>query len=374
MAKFKLFSDSHIHPWTAFARLTKKGVNTRLTEILEAVGRIIQDAHEESCDAILFSGDLFHVPKIDAVTMDLTATLLRLSKIPIIMIPGNHDEASKMSRFHTLRSLHGSAGCVVLDRREGQTTTIAGTKISGIPYTTNPKRFLDCLRGVYGSTVVLCHTGFAGATAGFDYIADMKNFVQPGKLGLKDSKIQLLIAGHFHQPQLMSPGDGYESHKVSEIYTPKSYAGGSILIPGAPVHHNFGDVGSRRGSWTLSTTDNTLRFVPGVYSEFVRVEFVPGKVNRFVRRIRGNYVACKVSEAVHVKDVHEILQAEAKGFTLSLEEGDKENAANNRPRLRLEDRQDRTLTRYIKRSKPEGHSVKSLLRAGLKLIQEAEAL
>jgi hypothetical protein len=40
----------------------------------------------------------------------------------------------------------------------------------------------------------------------------------------------------------------------------------------------------------------------------------------------------------------------------------------------LEDRQDRTLTRYIKRSKPEGHSVKSLLRAGLKLIQEAEAL
>lgn len=373
MAKFKLFSDIHIHPWTAFAKLTKKGVNTRLVEIIEEVARIIAAAHEENCDAILCSGDLFHVPKVDAVTMDLTATLLRQSRIPIVMIPGNHDEASKMAQFHTLRSLHGNGKIIVLDDREGSTTRISGTKIRGIPYTTSRKALLESLDSCRDADIVLCHTGFAGATAGFDYIADQKNFVQAHKLGLEDSNIKLLVAGHFHQPQLMRPKDRYKSKRVEKDYEDERVKQGTILIPGAPVQHNFGDCGSLRGSWTFSTSNMSLRFLPGTCPKFVKVRFVPEERDSFARKIRANYVSCKVTEEVHLQDVREILQSEAKGFTIDLVSDTEKQGHKDRPRLRLEDRQDKTLKRYIKRSADSGDQ-KALLRTGLKLIQEAEIL
>src|SRR6266478_620231 len=283
MPKFKIFSDIHVHPWTAFAKITKSGLNSRLAEIVGVLKKIIEATHEESCDAILFSGDLFHVPKTDAVTMDLVARALRRSEIPIVMIPGNHDEAEKMAHYHTMRSLHGLAKCIVVDDREGRSVEISGTKIGGIPFTSSNRDFYRCLARLQDSDLVLAHTGFAGATAGFDYIADQKHFVQPHRMKLEDTRIKLVIAGHFHQPQMMSPENGYDSRKIVDEESVRKFKEGSILVPGAPVQHNYGDIGSLRGSWTLDLERKSLKFIPSHCPNFVRLQFRPKELGTFER-------------------------------------------------------------------------------------------
>jgi DNA repair exonuclease SbcCD nuclease subunit len=371
MARFKIFSDIHIHQWTAFARLNKKGVNTRLMEIIITLERIIHEAHEQNCDAILFSGDLWHVPKVDAVTMDLTLRVLRTSRIPIVLIPGNHDEADKLASFHTMRGLHGFGNCHLLDAREGRTVTIAGTKIGGVPFTGSRRRLVDSIAALRRCDLVLCHTGFAGATAGFDYIAKQKNFVQPHKLGLKETNIQLVIAGHFHQPQIMRPRHFYKSHLLTgeERF---HYENGTVLVPGAPLHHNFGDVGSIRGSWLLDTERKSLRFNPGDYAAFVRPSFDPANPGRFAKRVKGNYASVKVDEALHLAQAQEILEEHSLGFILSLARNKTERGAD-RPRVRIGMPQGEILKRFIRHHDVGDFTRESLLKMGLNLLKEAES-
>lgn len=371
MAKFKLFSDIHIWPWTGFAEINEKGVNTRLVEIVSLLKGIIKSAHEENCDGILFSGDLFNVPRVDATTMDLTVRALRESEIPIVMIPGNHDEASKMLSFHSLRGFHGLRNCIVLDRREGQRTKIAGSKIAGIPFTASPKRLLASLDDAGDSDILLCHTGFAGATAGFDFIADQKNFVQVPSMGLGKRHIGLTVAGHFHQPQLWHEATGRFFKPEDHENTYYLKGAGSLLVPGAPTHHNFGDVGSVRGSWTYRTDKKVLDFQRLVYPSFVKTKYSDaiGR-NAFSKMTRGNYVHCVVRSEEDWKAAEEILSMSARGYDLILKRKEK---TERKVTVKLGMSYKKVFKRYIKQEIPEGHTVEGLMKTGLALIREAEA-
>lgn len=163
--RFGIFSDIHIHNWTAFSKTTKGGLNSRLVGITNLLRRMLSEFEKANVEAVLFTGDLFHVKKIDIETYDLTARVLKSSKLPIIMIPGNHDEADKMADFHSLRAM-GRKSIHVLDSREGNEFQMGGLRIVGIPYCPNKQDMLQSVRSLCKkrTDILLLHTGFAGAT------------------------------------------------------------------------------------------------------------------------------------------------------------------------------------------------------------------
>jgi DNA repair exonuclease SbcCD nuclease subunit len=227
MTKFLIFSDLHLHPFQAFHKIVN-GVNSRLLEIANVLDTIIDLAHKENCDAILFGGDFFHTRIVERETLALAGSILKKSEIPIIAISGNHDQ-SKDALYSAVESLRGLV--TILNNEE---ITIAGTNIRGIPYTTNKIEIKE------EPDILLLHTGIGGAKMGADFV---DNTSRP--LEEINRLANIVICGHFHLPQL---------------FKNPPIVGGFVLIPGSPVQHNFGDEGQDRGCWILD--NENLRFEP----------------------------------------------------------------------------------------------------------------
>lgn len=366
--KFLIFSDIHIHPWPAFSGLNEDGINTRLAEGLEALCKILKAAHSEKVDAILFAGDLFHIPKVDAVTLDLTTRVFMENRHPpIIMIPGNHDEASKMNQMHLLRSFNKRSGdqkIFILDDFNGSTANDFGVK--GIPYTSSRKKLMRELRRSEGTDIVLCHTGFANATAGSDYIAEQKEYIRAGKLS--QLGIGLIVAGHFHRPQFFVPGEDKPA-VVSECEM--NAQPGTVLIPGAPMQHNFGDAGDPfRGYWIYDSKKRQMEFRDGGMPEFIKLK-TGGWSGDLVEIIKGNYVSYTATNKEDHEKVLSSLKEGARGFSITLDEAGIK--VKGRMNVSLATNRRLLLKRYIRKHPEQGLKRSRLLTAGLEILREMEA-
>lgn len=371
MSKVIIFSDLHIHPWTAFSSLDKRGVNTRLRLILSCLKKIIKAAQTENASAILFSGDLFHVSRLSAETYDLTTRVLRSSQHPIVMIPGNHDQARKISDYHTMRALNQREGFLyVLDQREGQSVKINGISVAGIPFTESRKDLYRSIRKIRDIDVLLLHTGFAGATAGFDYIADQKNFAQPHKMGLAENEIKIAVAGHFHRPQIWysgSPSFDWVTHPSKRFLKP-----GMVLVPGAPLQHTFGDQHDERGYWVADLKKNRLRFRSLEMPKFYKIDMDLKEYTEeeLAKISKGNYIALSASRLPELERGSRVLEETASGYTAQK----KKSKTNEKSRLNvgLETGYKEALKAYLKKEKPEGLKIKNVLKVGLELLSKAE--
>jgi len=363
MAKFLVFSDLHAYRWPAFAHLSKRGVNSRLLSIISVLKNILQASKDNNCDAILFAGDLFHTPKIDVTEYDLVARQLRASPIPIVMIPGNHDEAEAGPHYHSMRALVGK-GRILLDPREGCITKQGDTVIGGIPFC---KDVLSEMKAIRGADIILMHTGFAGAQAGFDYIAEQKKFLQASKLYKYDYR--LIIAGHFHTPQLIYKREEYPTPCNDGVEYP--IRNKLILIPGAPLPHTFGDVGPR-GYWIID--DKRAKFTKMGAPQFVKLD--PSReshmtVDLLRSLIAGNYVHYTAHSMEEYKMAHEILSVDAVGFSITLEEKRKKEA--NRINICLDTPRLKALKRYVKANPMHKIDNDRLIDIGLNLLSMAES-
>lgn len=260
--KFGIFSDIHIHPFNAFSKINADGINTRLLETVETLEKILDGAQKNKCDFVLFCGDMWHVKKIDAITLDLTMRALQKTQIPIILIPGNHEEMDALGKFHATRVLRGRVQ--ILDHHDGLTTKINGLRIAGIPYAKN-QDIKKLMTDYKGYDVLMLHTGITGALMGADFIADEESI----SLNDLQDAIGLVTAGHFHQSQLFTD-QVYLPDGAEENYTRKIIPGKTVLIPGAPLQHGFGDEGSVRG-WWLCDDLKTLSFQPINAPKFLKL-------------------------------------------------------------------------------------------------------
>lgn len=252
--RLAIFSDSHFHNWATFSTIDGNGINSRLAQTAQRVRDILTYA-EENCDAVVFAGDLFHVKKIDAETIDVAVRAFQGFDIPIVGVAGNHDMANVEQHIYSARAL--SKHIEWLDRHNGFEVTISGVRFYGIPYMTDREQLYKQIAEANKPDVLILHCGFAGCRLGADYIADLDNFVDPTRLA---GMAGLIVAGHFHSPQVMSivgaPVAGAEPSQflISE--------GGTILIPGAPEQHNIGDAGDERGFMTADLTAGLAQFHP----------------------------------------------------------------------------------------------------------------
>jgi DNA repair exonuclease SbcCD nuclease subunit len=92
---YLLISDTHYHPWQAFASQDGDGVNTRLRELLDETLRAAQELKERGGKHMIHAGDVFHVRgMVSPVTLNAVRQVYEeiLSMgIDIYAISGNHD-------------------------------------------------------------------------------------------------------------------------------------------------------------------------------------------------------------------------------------------------------------------------------------------
>lgn len=370
--KVCIFSDLHIHPWQEFATVDERGVNTRLLDTINALSQVKKISEREKCGVVLFSGDLFHVPKIDTLTLDLAARAISQFEIPLVMIPGNHDEASKYAEFHSLRIFNKMKPWIkVLDGRDGSKTKIDNTKIGGIPFVGSNDALLAEYKRLKGCDIVMMHTGFAGATAGFEYIADQKDYIQTPSLKMEKRGIRWIIAGHFHDPQASLPGKDGEMEPFKK-HGIKKLPEGTVLIPGAPLHHTFGDAKSKRGCWILDTEKEEAEFISLKLPKFkVFRVLVWNNIEEAKADVEGNYVRFTGPKEVCKKAEEILREAGTKGYRLQVET--KLSRAKG-TQTGFEMKRGEAIANYIKANKNRPASRKRLTEVGFDILKKGEAL
>lgn len=377
--KICIFSDLHAHPWPDMAGVNDEGVNTRLLDTLSIIKQVHRIAKEKKCELILFAGDLFHATPLAYKTLDLTAMALSQLEIPLVMIPGNHDEASKCDEFHSVRVFNRAKPYIkVLDSRGGSKVRIGGLQIGGVPFVGSNDEFLARYKSLRGSDIVLAHTGFAGASAGFEYIADQKEYIQTSQLRMRKLGIGWTIAGHFHDPQIGHPGE-----ELVRVYNPSKYRlpKGSVLIPGAPLHHTFGDSISERGCWVLDVGMQVAEFIHLRFPRFIITAGVGEKVDGDgIRKIfKGNFVRYQTEDPKQCQPIAELLEAAgARGFRVQVLRSSEGKGASRLTSTELtgEKKQSDLLKLYIKSQPKKGLPAtrKQLLKSGMRIFTVAPPL
>lgn len=242
MSKIVFFSDLHLFKWREFARVDSSGRNDRLADC-EAVFQLVKRVAEKvSASAIVFAGDLFHKRSIlDTETVNVGVDgIASLEPFHVLLVPGNHDQATKDGRVHSLalfRHLSHVQVADVDDLKLGR-FNLAGFKIIGVPYTT-PKRLVEIVKGETFDLAVV-HAGFSGAKVG-SYEYRPPEELLPTDLGKLPKGRVSVLSGHYHEPQTL--------------------LNGTIAYIGAPLQHTRSDAGSKRSIVVLDTKTGQIERV-----------------------------------------------------------------------------------------------------------------
>jgi DNA repair exonuclease SbcCD nuclease subunit len=217
--------------------------NSRLIDTMKALYEFTDYVETQGIKLVLFAGDLFHVRSaVMTVAQDLVFTWLQdLAKKTdqIIMIPGNHDMATRAGHHHSLRPFSSIDNVHVSERVEGVRTkmnlgVVTLPYYEGIETTKQALKKAGDLADVAGyPCVLLGHLGLQGGKVGSDYV--LVSDSDPGVDDVPYKKFKHCFFGHFHEHQKVFPNGYYI---------------------GALTQHNWGDSGGKRGFLHVTVEDN----------------------------------------------------------------------------------------------------------------------
>lgn len=230
--KFLIISDIHFHLWEY------GDTEKRLNETFKALDDALTIGRDESVEAVLFCGDMFHTHGyVKTVLIEkLFRTLTRhdWNKLAVFL-PGNHDMVYKNNpEAHSIAWLQEFGNVP-------KTGTFYHSDnlpvIGALPYTEHEdeiKSFFDDASDK-GPCILTMHQGIRGVeinSKGFT----LNEGISPEDV--PDNVIQC-FAGHYHSHKRVTP---------------------NLTIPGSLTQHNFGDAGERRGAWIFEYTDGECKF------------------------------------------------------------------------------------------------------------------
>jgi len=250
-----LTADLHIHPHRALATI-KDGMNSRLKNALDVMDHMIELVTENELDFVAIAGDLFEVsPPFAEAYNWLSRKLTALGQIcNVYLIAGNHD---LRNIYYTgdemdipFLDFNRITGVTVLGTPSTHRDLGDGVTIAGFHHQ-HLDRLEEQLTAAEPANILLLHQMVAGATndSGFRF---------PSGLAFSDdvlNKFGMIVCGDIHKPQHPRPG---------------------FLIPGSPMHTNFGDE-SDRYFWIW--TDGIVEQVQTRAPKFVTVADAGGIVD-----------------------------------------------------------------------------------------------
>lgn len=227
MGKVLIFSDLHVHSH-------KKNVS-RLADCLEVLDWALATAVKESCEDILFLGDLFHErSKIDILNyLRVFEAFFKFyaqhPEINVYLLVGNHDMYHKESwDVNSVKPLSAIPNVHIME--SPTTVEIQGVKVDFLPHVENPIKQLEKLkegRSKDDLRLLLGHLAVHGATLNTVYATtsdvivehdDVMEVIDPDRFTEWDQT----FLGHYHGPQVLT-------------------ADGSVEYVGSPLELSYGE-------------------------------------------------------------------------------------------------------------------------------------
>ncbi len=241
--KILLWSDVHCHIHRPFSRY-ENGMNSRLLDGLRIIDQVTEVASD--CDLNVFLGDLGHVSPYPAPVFNELYDRIGVmaAECPMLMLAGNHDLRGKYYDgdprdipFLKFRQL-GEIAIAEVD-------TKMSTEAQGVTmFAFNHRREADAaelIKAAGPHDLLLMHQEVFGADNEFGYT--FRGGLHPDDL----KKFKWVFTGHIHKPQILNE---------------------RVVVVGAPLHINFGDVGDR-GFFVLDTEKDDVEVHDTKFPRFI---------------------------------------------------------------------------------------------------------
>jgi len=246
-------SDWQFDSYPNLSKPRPSGLTSRLEDLMECWRWIHDDATHRDCEQLFVLGDLFDSrTEIELPVLSAVGTLVKESKLPVHIIPGNHDAYLRNSSITSLTALSGMATVHTMPA----TLHSKGWTVSFFPWHDDNSSIAKSisheiveLKKKYGKTK-LKHYAFAHLTV---------DGLFPGKAGVTTEDLNLrfwsqVILGDVHDPILVAPNCRYCA---------------------SPLQLNFGDAGKHRGYVILDLSTGEVERIENKISP--RFHTVDGK-------------------------------------------------------------------------------------------------
>lgn len=250
---FSVFSDLHANNFRRFAQTGSGGINSRLLDAIGVLDQISAYNEANKISTSFFLGDLFHsFSFVENDVMNMVVEAMERWYGKLYYIHGNHDLRVKagvgkvFSGSAVLEKL-GRFRHVYLD--DGQAMELdGGVMVRGLGWR-KPEDFLWITSGWHTSaTILLAHQ---------------------------------LIENDFIPGGLLVPQNVLKLHDLcifGDMHRPLDF--GNVLVPGAPMQHNFGDEGQDRGFWVIQISGVNVGH--GFSVSGIKKTFIPLKAPKFI--------------------------------------------------------------------------------------------
>ena len=197
----------------------------------------------------------------------------------------------------------------------------------------------------------MLHAGVIGAVMAEGYLADAEDCYTPQDVkGLAE----IVISSHFHTPQIINISTE-EVYKITGYVKVPYEPYNTILLPGAPEQHGFGDIGQERGCWIIDTDEKTLEFFP-----LASPKFIIADEKTDPKELKGNYV-----KYISKDNNPNLAYAENVIHEAPL---DIKPVESHSYKLNLQDPLDKVLSEYVNHNPQNGLSNEKLMAEGKRLL------
>lgn len=259
MGQFVIASDVHLHNWSAFAKVSRDGINTRL---LQTAKELVNAASQAEGGRLYLAGDLVHVRGSMATEVaNVMAWVFQRIKtfgVEVRAIPGNHDLASRTPNWiSSVLSTLEDVGVTCVN----QPTYFSDDNVLMIPWIEGTpalrQTLINQVESHPGADVIM-HGHLNGVIKGIPNTG-----LDPSEIGRVGFK--RIFSGHLH------------NHV--------DFGNGTYSI-GALTHQTWSDVGTRSGF--LIIDDDTVTHIADAAPKFV--DYDPNDLSS----LKGNYVRARV--------------------------------------------------------------------------------
>jgi DNA repair exonuclease SbcCD ATPase subunit/DNA repair exonuclease SbcCD nuclease subunit len=353
--KILVTADLHFDLYEKQAYRKPNGVTDRTLDVQKAVMSMGDYAKQNGIEHIIVAGDTFNTKDSTSVALFKivyeTFEYVHNLGISVILLAGNHDQASRMEDVVSIIGLQGLATIVV----SPTVMEIAGYQVFLVPYTARytEANIVELLeqRNLELPSILIAHVGITGAVYS-DFEVRAKGEIDSSKL--HSENFDLVVLGHYHHPQYLSP---------------------TVLYAGAPIQHTFSDINSKRVFRVIEIVKGKRHWTPCVTD--VEVTGVP--VFRYVtlQEYEANHLAYGERDFVKILDVDEASLA-----TVMLKDSRVRGSKNNsvtatraRTEVDIEDNITTIVDTYLKTHHKAMQTAnldsKVVANIGLEILQEA---
>lgn len=278
MKPYGLMADLHAHLWDAFSTVGEDGVNSRVRGLCDEIERCAATTILAGGNLMFIAGDVFHVrgSVAPSVFNPVRKTLrsIKARGVQIQIIPGNHDLTGKDASEEIGSSVKMLSEEKILVIHE----PVSGNAVMQIPWCSNMALFRERLNAYVDKCKrvgietreldLICHTGIEGAIGGMPH-GHALDPAEAASWGFKR-----VFSGHYH------------NHV--------SFEDGKVFSIGAPMHHTWGDVGTKAGF--LIVHPDTVQFFASHQPSFVVLtEDMLASESLMLEACDGNYVRAKLN-------------------------------------------------------------------------------